>query len=93
MAFELVSNGEITPDMSNTKIKDIIAAKMGKTPVNESTAPGDEPETDHEGAKENGESIIAKMLDKVTTSQLVKELNRRGYRVFNDSGDEVTPDA
>lgn len=85
-AGEMCNTGEITPDMSTRQIDKIVKEHLGK--VSEAS----ESENISE-ASEASENISPKAkpgkLEKVSTDDLVRELNRRGFRVLDDTGKEV----
>lgn len=82
LAAQLVNDGEITPDMNTTKIAKVIKAHLSPDATDEG-----EDTTDADDAKE--ESKKRNMLDDLSTSDLVRELNRRGFYVYDENGNEV----
>lgn len=87
LAAELVADGEITPDMT--------AAKIGKV-VKAHTSPDDEPNTDDEPDEEadNAEQDkLRRTFDNISTADLIAELNRRGFTVYNSDGKEMKTNA
>lgn len=81
-AEELVKAGVVTPRMTCKEI-----AKAVKDPDGV-VVEGEMSESEaHEASKEKKPS----KLEKLSTSDLIRELNRRGYTVHDDSGKEVTP--
>lgn len=86
LASELVTNGEITPTMSSAKIKQVIDAHLGKSEATseepqEEAAPKAEPKT--------RQDELRKIFDSISTSELIEELNRRGFYVYNEEGKEM----
>ena len=82
LAAQLVNDGEITPDMNTTKIAKVIKAHLSPDATDEG-----EDAADADDAKE--ESKKRDMLDNLSTSDLVRELNRRGFYVYDENGNEV----
>lgn len=84
LAVELVEEGEITPDMTTAKI-----AKIVKAHTSPDTAPEEEPNTADEEA-DNAEHVkLRKTFDNISTADLIAELNRRGFIVYNKDGKEM----
>lgn len=81
---DLVREHVITPDMTVKQIKDIIKSK-GSDEV--------EPEEHTEPAIEatDPSSRNDVIMDNVSTSDLIAELNRRGFIVYDGTGHEVKP--
>lgn len=83
LAAELVADGEITPDMTTTKIAKIVKAH---------TSPEEEPE-EPEGTDEEADNAeqdkLRKTFDNISTADLIAELNRRGFIVYNSDGKEM----
>lgn len=89
-AQELVDAKVITPDMSSTAIGKIIKG------LNESEEPKEEPEhvsTNSEPTEEPEEVTHNEWLrmtfDKISTDELVEELKKRGFLVFDMEGGEM----
>lgn len=85
-AGEMCNTGEITPDMSTRQIDKIVKEHLGK--VSEPQEPGDVSEAS-ESPEEAAPKAKPGKLEKVSTDDLVRELNRRGFRVLDDTGKEV----
>lgn len=82
LASELVESGEITPDMTTTKIAKIVKAHLSP----EST------EDEEEGEPDTTEDEVDKLrgiFDKISTADLIKELTARGFIVYNKEGREM----
>lgn len=82
LASELVESGEITPDMTTTKIDKIVKAHLSP----EST------EDEEEGEPDTTEDEVDKLrgiFDKISTADLIKELTARGFIVYNQEGREM----
>lgn len=84
LAAELVADGEITPDMTTTKIAKVIKAHTSPEP--------EEPVEDNEDAEdtENEEQEkLRRTFDNISTADLIAELYRRGFIVYNREGREM----
>lgn len=85
-AEDLVREQVITPDMTVKQIKDIVksrnATDNGDTDDDES-----EPKIEATDPSPRNDAI----MDNISTSDLIAELNRRGYIVYDDTGREVKP--
>lgn len=81
LAAELVTDGEITPDMTTAKI-----GKIVKAHIHPDTAPGEEPD---EEADNTERDKLRRTLDNISTADLIAELNRRGFTVYNSDGKEM----
>ena len=84
-AGEMCNTGEITPEMSTRQIDKIVKEHLGK--VSEPQDFGDTSEASE--ASEETPKVKPGKLEKVSTDDLVRELNRRGFRVLDDTGKEV----
>ena len=85
LAFELVESGEITPDMTTTKIAKIVKAHISPE-SSEST------EDEEEGEPDTTEDEVDKLrgiFDKISTADLIKEITARGFIVYNNEGREM----
>lgn len=81
LAVELVEAGEITPDMTTTKIAKVIKAHLN---------PADEAEEEaEEEADEAAAEKLRKTFDQISTADLIAELNRRGFIVYDNAGREM----
>lgn len=89
LATQLVADGEITPDMTTTKIAKVIKAHLNPD-SNSDGADGGDGSTDEPG--EPNEDANRKFFDNISTSDLVRELNRRGFTVYNNNGKVVKVD-
>lgn len=89
LATQLVADGEITPDMTTTKIAKVIKAHLNPDAVDGGSDGGDG-STDE--ADEPNEDAKRKFFDNISTSDLVRELNRRGFTVYNNNGKVVKVD-
>lgn len=89
LATQLVADGEITPDMTTTKIAKVIKAHLNPDAVDGGSDGGDG-STDE--ADEPNEDANRKFFDNISTSDLVRELNRRGFTVYNNNGKVVKVD-
>ena len=84
LAAELVADGEITPDMTTAKIAKVIKAHtFPETSQEESNE-----EPDEEAENEEQEKL-RKTFDNISTADLIAELNRRGFIVYNSDGKEM----
>lgn len=85
-AEDLVREQVITPDMTVKQIKDIVksrnALKNGDTDTDES-----EPKIEATDPSPRNDAI----MDNISTSDLIAELNRRGFIVYDGTGHEVKP--
>lgn len=85
-AEDLVREQVITPDMTVKQIKDIVksrnATENGDTDSDES-----EPKIEATDPLPRNDVI----MDNISTSDLIAELNRRGFYVYDGSGQEVKP--
>lgn len=81
LAEKLVMGGEITPDMTTSAI-----AKVVKAHTNPDSNKSEESE---EGTEKNEGKGAVNLLDEFTTRDLVRELNRRGFYVYDEHGAEV----
>lgn len=77
LAVELVEAGEITPDMTTTKIAKVIKAHLN--PTDESD------EADEAAAAEK----LRRAFEQISTTDLIAELNRRGFIVYDNAGREM----
>ena len=84
-AKKLVDDGIITPDMPAQKITKIVKGLNGE-PENDST---DASAETTEPADVSHDEWLRMTFDKLTTSELVSELNKRGFTVLNDKGEKV----
>lgn len=88
LAAELVADGEITPDMTTAKIAKVVKAH---------TSPDEEPdisdEVPDEEADNAGQDKLRKTFDNISTADLIAELNRRGFTVYNSDGKEMKTNA
>lgn len=82
LASELVEAGEITPDMTTTKIAKVIKSHLSP----ESSE--DEEEGGEESADDEAENL-RNIFDKISTADLIKELTIRGFIVYNKEGKEM----
>lgn len=82
LAAELVEAGEITPDMTTTKITKVIKAHLN--PADEA-----EDEEDEEAADAAAAEKLRNTFDQISTADLIAELNRRGFIVYDNTGKEV----
>lgn len=90
LAASLVAEGEITPDMTTTKIAKVIKAHT--TGTADEVEPTDETEKSdgvESGKTESREDWLRRTLDGISTAELVAELNKRGFYVYDDDGKEV----
>jgi hypothetical protein len=85
LASELVESGEITPDMTTTKIAKIVKAHLSPE-SSEST--GDEEEGGEETTEDEAEKL-RRVFDKISTADLIKELTARGFIVYDKEGREM----
>lgn len=86
-AQKLVNDGVITPDMSAAKIAKIVKGVKGGDTTEEEQASG-EGNKDNPGDKsevDRGE-WLRMTFDKITTAELIEELNKRGFTVLNERG-------
>ncbi len=86
-AGEMCNTGEITPDMTTRQIDKIVKEHMGKITAGDEDKSTDSDESSP--AEEPAQKSKPGKLDKVSTDDLVRELNRRGFRVLDDTGKEV----
>jgi len=86
LAAKLVEDGEITPDMNTTKI-----AKVIKAHVNPTEPADDETEDDADDQAEADK--LRAMFDKISTANLIAELNKRGFIVYDNNGKEMKVNA
>lgn len=84
-AGEMCNTGEITPDMSTRQIDKIVKEHLGKV----SEPQDSEGNSEVSEASEEAPKAKPSKLEKVSTDDLVRELNRRGFRVLDDTGKEV----
>lgn len=87
LAAELVADGEITPDMTTTKIAKIVKAHI--SPETEDEAPTE----DTEDTENEEQEKLRKTFDNISTADLIAELNRRGFIVYNSDGKEMKTNA
>ena len=85
-AEDLVREQVITPDMTVKQIKDIVKSRNA-TETGESDNDESEPKIEATDPSPRNDVI----MDKISTSDLIAELNRRGYIVYDDNGREVKP--
>lgn len=88
LAAELVEDGEITPDMTTAKI-----AKIVKAHTSSDEAPNEEPDTADEEADNAEHDKLRRTFDNISTADLIAELNRRGFTVYNSDGKEMKTNA
>lgn len=84
LAAELVADGEITPDMTTTKIAKVIKAHTSPDAASEEPDEGSDEEVDNEERDE-----LRKTFDTISTADLIAELNRRGFIVYSSEGKEM----
>lgn len=82
LASELVEAGEITPDMTTTKIAKVIKAHLSPESTEDEEEGGEEP-TEDEADKLRG------IFDKISTADLIKEITARGFIVYDKEGREM----
>ena len=85
-AQELVNAKLITPDMTSTAIGKVIKG------LNEPEEPEEEPEeapTNPEPEEVTHEEWLRMTFDKISTEELVEELKKRGFSVFDREGGEM----
>lgn len=87
LAAELVADGEITPDMTTAKIAKVVKAHT--SPDEESNA-DDEPDEEADNAEHEK---LRRTFDNISTADLIAELNRRGFTVYNSDGKEMKTNA
>lgn len=87
LAAELVADGEITPDMTTTKIAKIVKAHISPEPEDE------EPTEDTEDTENEEQEKLRRTFDNISTADLIAELNRRGFIVYNSEGKEMKTNA
>lgn len=85
LASELVESGEITPDMTTTKIAKIVKAHISP----ESTESTEDDEEGGEDFTEDEANKLRGIFDKISTADLIKELTARGFIVYNQEGREM----
>lgn len=82
LASELVESGEITPDMTTTKIAKVIKSHLFPESAE------DEEEGGEEAAEDEADKLRG-IFDKISTADLIKELTARGFIVYNQEGKEM----
>lgn len=86
-AKKLVDDGIITPDMPAQKITKIVKGLNGEPePENDSTDTSTETV---EPVEVSHDEWLRMTFDKLTTSELISELNKRGFTVLNDKGEKI----
>lgn len=83
-AEDLVREQVITPDMTVKQIKDIIKGKSSNEVEPEEQT---EPTIEATDPSPRNDTI----MDNISTSDLIAELNRRGFIVYDGTGHEVKP--
>ena len=85
-AEDLVREQVITPDMTVKQIKDIVKSRNATDNGEDGT---DESEPAIEATDPSPRNDV--IMDNISTSDLIAELNRRGFIVYDDTGREVKP--
>lgn len=87
IATQFVEDGKITPSMTATAIKKVVDEYTGKDKAESTdiTDSADNTDADKEQVK------LRKIFDNISTSDLIAELNKRGFYVYDESGKEVKP--
>ncbi len=88
LAAELVADGEITPDMTTTKI-----AKVIKAHTSPETSPEQTDEEPAEDTESEDQEKLRRTFDNISTADLIAELNRRGFTVYDSNGKEMKTNA
>ena len=87
-AQELVNSKVITPDMSSTLIGKIIKVLKEPANSNESDEPTEtnEPDDSTESTESTREEWLRATFDKITTAELIEELEKRGFYAVREEG-------
>ena len=92
MVTELVETGEINPSMTAKQIADVVKAH---TSSNDEELQEDAKESNVKADEEHHEEVthdewLRMTFDKITTGELINELNKRGFKVLDNTGKEMT---